>query len=60
MTKTGSTGLSRRRVLKGGAALVAGAVAMPAYLRAQGAAIKIGILPQEQIRERIMAIAKGE
>jgi branched-chain amino acid transport system substrate-binding protein len=44
MTKTGITGLSRRRVLKGGAAVVAGTVAMPAYLRAQGAAVKIGIL----------------
>jgi branched-chain amino acid transport system substrate-binding protein len=47
MSKTGKTskaGLSRRRVLKGGAALVASAVAMPATLRAQGAAIKIGIL----------------
>src|SRR3981081_4735401 len=43
MTKTGKTALSRRRVLKGGMAL-AGAVAMPSYLRAQGAPIKIGIL----------------
>ena len=41
--ETGKTGLSRRRVLEG-AALFAGAVAMPAPLRAQGAAIKVGIL----------------
>lgn len=35
--------LSRRSILTAGAA-VAGAVAMPTYLRAQGAAVKIGIL----------------
>jgi branched-chain amino acid transport system substrate-binding protein len=44
MTKATNTGLSRRRVLKGSAALLAGSVAMPAYLRAQGAPIKVGIL----------------
>jgi branched-chain amino acid transport system substrate-binding protein len=44
MTKTGNNGWSRRRVLKGSAALVAGSVFAPSYLRAQGAPIKIGIL----------------
>ena len=43
MTKTSNHGLSRRRVLQG-TALVAGSVAMPSFLRAQGATIKIGIL----------------
>ncbi len=44
MTKTGIGKVSRRELLAGGAAFAAGAVAMPAYLRAQGAAIKVGIL----------------
>jgi branched-chain amino acid transport system substrate-binding protein len=44
MTRTYRTGLSRRHILQGGAALAAGAMAMPAVLRAQGAAIKVGIL----------------
>lgn len=43
MTKTSNHGLSRRRVLQG-TALVAGSVAMPSFLRAQGGTIKIGIL----------------
>jgi branched-chain amino acid transport system substrate-binding protein len=44
MMETSEKGLSRREVLVGSAGLAAGTVAMPAYLRAQGAAIKVGIL----------------
>lgn len=44
MTKTTRSTIGRRSVLKGAAALAIGAVASPAYLRAQGAAIKIGVL----------------
>lgn len=44
MMKTGPGKISRRELLAGGAAFAAGTVAMPAYLRAQGAAIKVGIL----------------
>ncbi|MBY0613028.1 MAG: ABC transporter substrate-binding protein [Beijerinckiaceae bacterium] len=40
---SGTTSTTRRSVLKGGLGL-AGAVAMPAYLRAQGAPIKVGVL----------------
>jgi len=44
MTKTESGRLSRRGLLAGSAAFAAGTIAMPAYLRAQGAPIKVGIL----------------
>ena len=40
---SGTTSTTRRAVLQGGLCL-AGAVAMPAYLRAQGAPIKVGVL----------------
>ena len=40
----GISKISRRRVLASGAAFAAASVASPAYLRAQGASIKVGVL----------------
>jgi branched-chain amino acid transport system substrate-binding protein len=40
----GSSQISRRKALAGGAAFAASSLAAPAYLRAQGAPIKIGVL----------------